>query len=88
MKDVTVIARFPEEQYSKKGEPMLEITGSGRGGSLVTAVTRAVRSVIESPVMRHKSPKYIYLSIGIDGFHPIEFWHFSPKQEAENRRAK
>lgn len=85
MKEVMAVARFPEERYSKKGEPMMEIRGSGSGGSLTAAVTRAVRSIIQNPAMHHKSPNYIYLSIGIDGRHPIEFWHLFTKQEGENR---
>lgn len=83
MKDVMVIARFPEEQYNKKGEPMLEITGMGEGSSLAIAVNRAFRSVLQHPRMRHKSPSHIYLSIGIGGMYPIPFWHYARRQESE-----
>ena len=84
MKEVTVIARFPEQQYHKKGEPILEIIGAGQGSSLAIAVNRAFRSVLENPAMRHKSPNYIYLSIGTSGMRPISFWHYAPDAETKS----
>jgi hypothetical protein len=73
MKDVVVLARFPEQRYQRNGLP-LEITGTGRGSSLAVAMSRAIRSILQSPEMRRKSPLHIYLSVGIDGEHPIPFW--------------
>jgi hypothetical protein len=78
MKDVVILARFPEERYQRNGMP-LEITGTGQGSSLSVAMNRAMRTILQSPGMRHKSPLHIYLSAAIDGEQPIPFWRlFQP----------
>ena len=73
MKEVTILARFPEQRYHRNGLP-LEISGSAQGSSLAVAMNRAMRVFLQSPDMRHKSPLHIYLSVGIDGEPPIPFW--------------
>lgn len=73
MKEVTILARFPEQRYERNGLP-LEVTGTGQGSSLAVAMNRAMRAVLQSPEMRHKSPLHIYFSVGIDGEQPIPFW--------------
>ncbi len=75
MKEVTVIARFPEQRYEKSQQP-LELVGSGQGSSLAVAINRAVRAILQSPEMRRKSPPHIYLAVGIDGQQPVAFWRF------------
>jgi hypothetical protein len=66
MKEVTILARFPEQRYQRNALP-LKISGSAQVSSLAVAVNRAMRTVLQSPEMRHKSPLHIYLSVGIDG---------------------
>lgn len=73
MKEATVLARFPEQRYERNGLP-LEISGTGQGSSLAVALNRAMRVILQSAEMRHKSPLHIYLSVGIDGEQPIAFW--------------
>jgi hypothetical protein len=73
MKEVTILARFPEQRYQRNDLP-LEISGSAQGSSLAVAMNRAMRVVLQSPGMRRKSPLHIYLSVGIDGERPIPFW--------------
>jgi hypothetical protein len=75
MKDVSILARFPEERYQRNGQP-LEIMGRGTGSSLAVAISRAVRDMLQSPEMRHKSPLHIYISVAIDGEQPIQFWQY------------
>ena len=82
MKEVTLIARFPEQQYCKNGIP-LELFGSGEGSTLAVAMNRAFRSVLTNPLIRYKVPKYIHISVGIDGFHPIKYWVTRPSADAE-----
>lgn len=78
MKDVVIVARFPEQRYDRHGL-QLEVTGTGSGSSLAVAMNRAMRAVLQSPEMRHKSPLHIYLSVGIDGEQPIPFWEYFRK---------
>jgi hypothetical protein len=78
MKDVAILARFPEERYERNGYP-LEIMGRGTGSSLAVAINRAVREMLQSPEMRHKSPLHIYISVAIDGEQPIPFWQYFKK---------
>ena len=73
MKEVTILARFPEQRYQRNGRP-LEIVGTGQGSSLDVAMNRAMRVILRSPDMRHKSPLHIFLSVAIDGEQPISFW--------------
>jgi hypothetical protein len=42
--------------------------------SLVVALNRAMRDLLQSPDMRHKSRLHLYMSVGIDGEPPIPFW--------------
>jgi hypothetical protein len=74
MKEVRLTACFPEAQYRKKEGPMLEISGFGTGHNLAVAMNRAFRSILENPLIRHKSPKWIYISAGMDRMGPIRFW--------------
>ncbi len=55
MKELSILARFPEQRYHRNGLP-LEISGSAQGSSLAIAMNRAMRVVLQSPEMRHKSP--------------------------------
>jgi hypothetical protein len=78
MKEVTILARFPEVRYDRNRAP-LEIAGRGQGSSLAVAMNRAMRVILQSPEMRHKSPLHIYLSVAIDGEQPIQFWQLFTK---------
>lgn len=73
-KEASIIAYFPEERYSKHG-PILRICGNGTGSKLSVALNRAFKNVLKDPQIFHKSPLYIYISVGMDGFEPIDIWH-------------
>ena len=72
--EARVIAYFPETQKYAKTGPMLRIQGYGEGSSLSVAVYRAFKEVMKDPQMRHKSPNYIYLSVGAYGLEPLDFF--------------
>ena len=78
MRDVKLIARFPEPQYWR-GDLALEIEGFGHGSSLAVATNRAFREIMSDHRMRYKCPKLIYLTLGADGLPPIPFWHLLRK---------
>jgi len=97
-----VSAYFPEEHYARErgGAPFI-VWGEGRGGNLQAALVRAIRSVIQNPQLKGKSPRHIYLSVGLDDAPPLEFWqefqatrnelqHYQEReqQQMEERRAK
>ena len=73
MKEVRITVRFPEQQYCRNGS-LLELSGFGTGSSLAVAANRAFRSVLESPELRYKVPKWIYVSMATEGMGPIRFW--------------
>ncbi len=54
MKEVLVMACFPEQRY-REGRA-LEMVRSGYGSYLAVAINRAVRAIFPSPEMRRKSP--------------------------------
>jgi len=80
-KEVNIIACFADQRYERDGR-MLEISAYGRGTSLAIAVNRAFRNVLQDPQIKHKSPNYIYISIGADGSYPVEFWRLFHKRDS------
>jgi hypothetical protein len=44
--------------------------------ALAVALNRVIKGVLQSLELRHMSPLHIYLSVGIDGEHPISFRTF------------
>ncbi len=41
---------------------------------LPVALNRAFKNVLKDPQIFHKSPLYIYISVGMDGFEPIDLY--------------
>jgi hypothetical protein len=79
-----MIARFPESRYGD-----LEIPGRGEGSNLVIAMNRAFRDIARDPRLRHKSPNWIYISVGTGGMGAIRFWGPLPRPEdVEGRKSK
>ena len=72
-KEASIIVYFPEERYSKHG-PTLRIQGHGTGSTLSVALNRAFKNVLKDPQIFHKSPLFIYITVGMDGFEPIDIW--------------
>ena len=72
-KEVSLIAYFPEERYSKN-MPILRIQGHATGSNLFVALKRAFQDVFKDPQIFHKSPLIIYVSVGVDGEQPIDLY--------------
>jgi hypothetical protein len=87
MKEVRILARFPEQQYCRNGS-MLELSGFGTGSTLAIATNRAFRSMLESPEMRYKVSKWIYVSMATEGMGPIRFWDIFPTPTQDSMRSK
>jgi hypothetical protein len=76
MKEVRMIARFPESQYGG-----LETLGYGEGSNLAIAMNRAFRAILRDPRLRYKVPKWIYISAATEGMDATRFWDIIPPPE-------
>jgi hypothetical protein len=62
---VSIMARFPEEVYAKKGFGPIQVIG--RGSTTQIATVRAIREMFKHPQMRHMRPNWIEIEIAVGG---------------------
>jgi hypothetical protein len=70
--DVSVIARFPEAVYKKRGLGSIHALGEGK--TTAVATVQAIRDVFKHSQMRHMHPNYIYFELAVGGMPHFPEW--------------